>query len=124
MQRKLERKRVFVRLVSHEIRTPLNIVTMGLKLLEKDLQKADLVDKSSLARLLETVRDSEMSCTAAVEILDDMLAYEKLDAGLMLLDKTTLPAWDFIRDTVHPFNVQVHDYILHVCVCHALHADV
>ena len=113
-QRKLETKRVFVRLVSHEIRTPLTVVMMGLKLLEKDLAKLDPSRTLGVAKLLETVKDSEMSCETAVEILDDLLAYEKLDAGIMLLEKTILPAWEFVKETVRPFNVQVSE-------CHCNH---
>ena len=98
---------MFVRLVSHEIRTPLNIVLTGLRLLRKDLMKGDWCQQGQRDKLLETVNDSEASCGTAVEILDDLLTYEKLDAGLMQLEETTFPAWAFLKETTRAFNIQV-----------------
>ena len=87
---------MFVRLVSHEIRTPLNVVLVALKLIRNELSvmKCD-------ADLMDTVKDAGMSCDTAVALLDDLLAYEKLEAGIMI------PAWAFIRDAVRPFSLQV-----------------
>ena len=99
---------MFVRLVSHEIRTPLNIVVMGLKLIEKEMMKM-----SCDTSLLETVADSRMSCDTAVDLLNDLLAYEKLEAGIMVLERTELRAWDFLRDAARPFTVQVHMHAIY-----------
>ena len=99
----LETKRVFVRYVSHEIRTPLNTVCMGLKLLAKDIQD----NKRSLQENLKTIRDVEHSCQISLNILNDLLDYEKLEAGILKLDKAKVPAWPFLFGAISPFYLQV-----------------
>eukprot|EP00607_Mallomonas_marina_P007586 CAMPEP_0182418402 /NCGR_PEP_ID=MMETSP1167-20130531/2846_1 /TAXON_ID=2988 /ORGANISM="Mallomonas Sp, Strain CCMP3275" /LENGTH=613 /DNA_ID=CAMNT_0024592597 /DNA_START=164 /DNA_END=2005 /DNA_ORIENTATION=- len=105
----LERKRVFVRLVSHEIRTPLNIVVQGLKLLHKEMSKNE-IDKN----LSEIVSDTQASCDIAVTLLDDLLAYEKLEAGVMVLEKTSVRTMMFLKDAAKPFLIQARQAGVHL----------
>ena len=97
---------MFVRLVSHEIRTPLNVVVVGLKLIGRELTALNCN-----ADLMDTVKDAGVSCDAAIDLLDDLLAYEKLEAGIMVLERSEIPAWDFICDAVQPFSIQVSSFI-------------
>ena len=96
-------KRVFVRHVSHEIRTPLTIVLMGIKLLKQDCLQRLGHD----AEFLSTFADIEGSCETAIETLNELLDYEKLESGIMKLEKTQIPPWPLIRDSVKPFMIQV-----------------
>ena len=98
----LELKRTFVRMVSHEIRTPLNVVLTGLKVIEKELLKRVGEDE-----LLDTVRDSKASCDTSIDLLNDLLAYEKLEAGIMSLDKSLVAVRRLITDSMRPFRLQV-----------------
>ena len=98
---------MFVRLVSHEIRTPLNIVLSGLKILKGSLQH-----KTDDPEVFDIIHDCEVSCDTAVDILSELLAYEKIDAGVMTLEKTVLPVWKFIDTTIRPFRVQVYIYFI------------
>ena len=93
-----------MRLVSHEIRTPLNVVLTGLKVIEKELLKRVGEDE-----LLDTVRDSKATCDTSIDLLNDLLAYEKLEAGIMSLDKSEVNAVRLLQETIQPFQVQVRD---------------
>ena len=99
-QNLLEVKRMFVRYVSHEIRTPLNAVVIGLSYMRKQFTDMgqDLVD------LVEEVR---MSCDAAVDILNDLLTYEKLDGGLLQTYFKLQRPFEFVNYVTKPFNQQV-----------------
>ena len=97
---------MFVRYVSHEIRTPLNTVVMGLKLLHKRL--AVLKEQ----QLIEIVQDLSTSTDVAVDILNDLLTYEKLSSNILELDKKVLKVEDFVNNTCHPFFLQVIDLLI------------
>jgi signal transduction histidine kinase len=103
-----------VRYVSHEIRTPLNAACLGLSLLEKEIDKcfaalpnpSTMLD-SSKESLVEIVADVSQACNIAVEIMNDLLMYEKIEGGLMQLEtkETLLPK--FVQESVKIFQVQV-----------------
>ena len=98
-----------MRLVSHEIRTPLNVVFTGLNVIKKELLKRENEDE-----LLDTVTDSETSCETAIELLNDLLSYEKLEAGLMTLNKTAFAATGFIQDSMKAFRIQVNIHQIYI----------
>eukprot|EP01042_Synura_sphagnicola_P036685 gene36685-biopygen18661 len=91
---------MFVRYVSHEIRTPLNAVVIGLNYMRSCLSETD----QDMVDLVEEVR---MSCDAAVDILNDLLTYEKLDGGLLQIYFKHEDAFDFVGSVTRPFNQQV-----------------
>jgi len=97
----LELKKMFVRYISHEIRTPLNTVFMGLKLLEKEVTA-----QGANRRTLDTIRDTKEACNVALEILNDLLTFDKLEGGLLKLEEEMLRPWTFVRGAVKPFFVQ------------------
>jgi signal transduction histidine kinase len=72
----LEVKRNFVRYIGHEIRTPLNTVCMGLELVETKLKDIDVSED-----VFEDLVELKVSVDTAVYILNDLLAYEKLESG-------------------------------------------
>lgn len=98
----LEAKRNFVRFISHEIRTPLNALSMGLELIRKGV-----LDGSSVPEIIETLDDAKEACGIAVQTLNEILSYEKLEAGKMELDVIAVNAWEFLSSTVRPFWMQV-----------------
>ena len=93
---------MFVRYISHEIRTPLNTVLMGLQVVHEELT----ADGAGRDRL-ETIKDVESSCEIAINILNDLLVFDKLEAGILKLEITSLPAYSFIEETIKPFYLQV-----------------
>ena len=109
-------KRQLVRLVSHEIRTPLSTVKVGLELVEKRIRQGYIIGEE----LLDILDDSRQSCDSAIAILNDLLNYEKLDAGIMALERTEFAALSLIEETMRPFLSQVPrvEHLNHcVCVC-------
>eukprot|EP01041_Mallomonas_annulata_P005541 gene5541-11163_t len=50
-----------------------------------------------------TLKETQASCDVAVEILNDLLAYEKLEAGIMTLEAKEIPIWPFIKEVLQPF---------------------
>jgi len=109
----METKRTFVRFVSHEIRTPLNVVSIGLDLMKSDMMKSGHAD----AETIETLTEMQASCETAVNILNDLLSYEKLDAGLLKLDQTMCPVLPMLRELLGPFSIQVFPSALHLALC-------
>lgn len=101
LQGSLDMKRTFVRYVSHEIRTPLNIVYVGLELLETELKEK--YPDSDMATDTAQLRES---CLIAVEILNDLLQYEKMESGLMKLEVQQVLAIPFIEKVISPFLIQ------------------
>jgi PAS domain S-box-containing protein len=96
----LEMKRNFVRGVSHEIRTPLNVVLAGLQLIE-----SQFVNQIS-SEVLNLIKEIKQSCTDGVDILDDLLAYEKLDGKIITADKEPVSANALVKECLQPFQMQ------------------
>ena len=105
-QNLLEVKRMFVRYVSHEVRTPLNAVVLGLSYLKKQHQSNQL---SMEKEVLDVVEEVRLSCEAAVDILNDLLTYEKLDGGLLQTYFKHEPALDLVQIVTKPFRQQVNE---------------
>eukprot|EP01041_Mallomonas_annulata_P011190 gene11190-23377_t len=97
----LDLKRNFVRFVSHEIRTPLNAVKLGLLLIKRGIDQGEDADE-----ILKTLDEVECACGVSLDILNDLLSYEKLEAGIMTLEKVEVNAWTFLMTTVRPFVMQ------------------
>ena len=95
----LETKRTFVRHVSHEIRTPLNIVTSGLELLAS-------LSKNMSADMIDIIADMRGACAVAIDILNDLLTYEKLDSDLLVLEKTSCDISELMTKVYNMFHIQ------------------
>ena len=95
----LETKRIFVRHVSHEIRTPLNVVMSGLELMEsfKNVLSSEL---------MEILGDIKNACGVAIDILNDLLTYEKLDSNILTLEKSPCDFVDLVRRVCSMFQIQ------------------
>jgi len=75
---------------------------MGLQHLQEDMIKNG--DRRSR---LETVEDMKESCDIAVKTLSDMLLYDKIETGALVLDKVDLKIVSFVKKIVRLFQVQV-----------------
>jgi signal transduction histidine kinase len=95
-----------VRYISHELRTPLNTAFLGLKLLSSDLKASN--DPKDIERY-DTLCDVNMSCTAAVDILNDLLCYEKLECGIMELRRENIVVELFLKNCILMFSAQARE---------------
>ncbi|KAJ1431665.1 hypothetical protein B484DRAFT_40342 [Ochromonadaceae sp. CCMP2298] len=86
----LDTKRRYVRFISHEIRTPLNTVRLGLKLFDLELvaslkmlsekspaEAVQLMTKT-IENWIQLTDDALSSTEAAVDVLNDLLNYDKV----------------------------------------------
>jgi signal transduction histidine kinase len=102
----LESKKSYVRYISHELRTPLNTAFLGLKLLTNELKSSK--NPKDMERY-DTLCDVNMSCTAAVDILNDLLCYEKLESGILELHKENITVDSFIKECASMFSAQARE---------------
>ena len=105
----LRAKRKFMRFVSHEVRTPLNAVCMGLTLLREDVGESlaqdrpreatieetkvvmdhDTISRSNLQAWLTQLEEVHDSAKSSVDVLNDLLNYDKIESGTLALQLTT-----------------------------------
>jgi signal transduction histidine kinase len=102
----LESKKSYVRYISHELRTPLNTAFLGLKLLTGDLKESD---GAKDAGRYDILCDVNLSCMAAVDILNDLLCYEKLESGILELHKENITVEPFLNECVSMFSSQARE---------------
>jgi len=125
----LETKRLFVRYVSHEIRTPLNAACLGLQLLDQEIRNLYsprpqnelpfLTNNSKEMRrlsmssnwlkkesMLDLITDITQACNITMDIVNDLLMYEKIDGGLMSLETRETLLIPFVEEVLKLFSVQ------------------
>ena len=100
-------KKQIVRFLGHEIRTPLNTALMGLHYLELHLNRENSPIENEY---IDVLRDTKRSCDDAVEILNQLLLYDKIDSGLLQLEKTRISPYEFLEDVINPFRNMVMLY--------------
>jgi len=61
---------------------------------------------------LELIADTYQACNIAVDILNDLLMYEKIDGGLMALDASEVSLWPLMDEVFKMFNVQVMNVLI------------
>jgi len=99
----LEFKRMFVRYISHEVRTPLNTALMGLQVLIEELS---LSTHTSNKENFQIVVDIKTSTEIAINVLNELLAFDKLESGTLILEKTELNVVELVEKTLQPFYIQ------------------
>ena len=105
----LKIKRNFVRYISHEMRTPLNTVILGLDYLHRELSsETSLTDKTeSNKALLSIVRDLKQSSTNSVEVLNELLLYDKIEDNALTLELSNIAIKPFLDEIFSSFSIQV-----------------
>ena len=96
---------MFMRYMSHEMRTPLNTTVLGMDLLIKQFEQNLNLPANHICYL--TALDLQSSCKIAVEILNDMLLYDKIESKKLVLELEHISPWSFMKNTVKPFFIQV-----------------
>ena len=94
----LETKVTYVRRLSHEVRTPLQVILSGLQLI---LQQRTSEVSAAVREVLEEMRQA---CLDSIGILDDLLAYERLDNSSMTLETEPVALSDMVKRCVRGFE--------------------
>ena len=102
----LDSKKSYVRYISHELRTPLSAAFLGLKLLTTDLKASR--NPVDMARY-DTLYDINMSCVAAVDILNDLLCYDKLGSGALELHEEEIVVESYVQSSLSMFTAQANE---------------
>jgi signal transduction histidine kinase len=90
----LNSKRSVVRHVTHEVRTPLNTVAIGADVLTHEVkQLGDLIPPV----MMELVVGIKEASAAALEIVNELLAFEKISAGLFTIEPVTTSLFPFLK---------------------------
>ena len=96
-----------MRFISHELRTPLNSVFMGLQLsidqIPEDVQEPVEVERR------ETLVETQSACGAALDILNELLLFDKLESGVLVLNKLNAPVPELVEDSIKMFSVQTRE---------------
>jgi len=133
----LETKRRFVRFISHEIRTPLNAVHLGLEALTAELAKvldqmvnpnpnnsvcSDAANCINIMRSwLELTAEMMGNSESAVDVLNDLLNYDKIEMGTLYLDFSAVCIWDVVQTNVAVFHNQIKQKNIHWSLENRLH---
>ena len=96
-----------MRFISHELRTPLNSVFMGMQL-SIDQIPEDTQEPVELERR-ETLVETQSACGAALDILNELLLFDKLETGALVLHKLTVPVPELVEDSIKMFSVQTRE---------------
>ena len=76
----IEAKKTYVRYISHELRTPLSAANSGLQMLHAELSATASTNPVDEERL-DTLTDVCSAIQTTVDILNDLLTFEKMDSG-------------------------------------------
>ena len=74
----IEAKKTYVRYISHELRTPLSAANSGLQMLQEELSATASTNPVDEERL-DTLNDVCSAISTTVDILNDLLTFEKLE---------------------------------------------
>jgi signal transduction histidine kinase len=91
-----------LRYVSHEMRTPLNTAVLGLKLVCQDVSRRG----EEMGEMYGTLNDINLACIAAVDILNDILCFDKMENGLLKLHPEWVPILPFLQENMKMFSGQ------------------
>lgn len=58
----------------------------------------------------EILSDMNLSCDSAINTLNDLLLFEKIEDGKMKLERKSILIADLITKSVKPFDIQVRDF--------------
>ena len=100
-KRALDSKREMVRHIAHEIRTPLNIVTVATDVILAELNKMESVPPF----VFDTIHNCQEACSITCDIVNDLLNFEKLAAGLVTLEKVPTVLSTYVQRVLNPFYV-------------------
>ena len=70
----------------------------------------------------DTLRDVNLSCKAALDILNDLLCFDKLESGILQLHKEEISVLPFITASISLFTVQARENDISMSIVNAGHS--
>ena len=83
-----------VRHIGHEIRTPLNVVGVGIDMLVMELESGNSNLPDGVMEIIEGIQDAS---NASLEVINELLEFEKLAAGMTTLECAITPVLSFLE---------------------------
>ncbi len=103
-------KQGFIRYISHEMRTPLNVANIGIEILEETFKTLG-IDTEETRELTSHIKTA---VSISIEILNDILTYEKISSSLMVLELSLVTPVAFIRECCSLFQRQATSMKIHL----------
>ncbi|MFE1747263.1 GAF domain-containing protein [Coleofasciculus sp. H7-2] len=106
----------FLSTVSHELRTPVSNMKMAIQMLEVIMEKqcdwydeitSQKVEDHPIYRYFELLNDE---CNREMNLINDLLQLQQLNAGAHPLEKTSIHLQDWIPHIVEPFEQRTQKY--------------
>ena len=93
---------------AHEIRTPLSTAYMALDLLTSTISSSSspVTEISERDNLLDISRTVKEGCDTSLSIVNELLTFEKLSAGMMQLEAKLVPLVPLLESNVSMFRFQ------------------
>lgn len=82
----------------------MNIATLGLRYVSDQIRDCSQLPNKDI--LDETIEEVKNSCAVAVDILNDLLLYEKFDEGMFSMSKVEMKIADYFMEAVSVYKVQ------------------
>ncbi|SEJ73992.1 PAS domain S-box-containing protein [Cyclobacterium xiamenense] len=101
----LNAKSQFLSVMSHEIRTPMNAVIGLSHLLLEDNPREDQ---------LENLRTLQFSAENLLGLINDILDFNKIDSGKLILEKVPFEPKNLINRIIHSYSYQIRDKSLEI----------
>lgn len=101
----LNAKSQFLSVMSHEIRTPMNAVIGLSHLLIEDKPREDQ---------LENLRTLQFSAENLLGLINDILDFNKIDSGKLILEKVPFDPKNLINRIIHSYSYQIRDKSLEI----------
>jgi signal transduction histidine kinase len=68
-----------------------------------------LLEKKKLLGWVDIIKDIEESSHNAVEVLNELMSYDKIEMKTLKIEMELVPMWAFINATIKPFYVQAKE---------------
>ena len=91
-----------MRHIGHEIRTPLNVVGVGVDMLLLELASDASILPKGIMEIIEGIQDAS---TASLEVINELLEFEKLAAGMTTLECAITPVLPFLEQVMRQHTI-------------------
>lgn len=102
---KKNNSQIFIVIFNILFRSPLSTTILGLDFLIDKLKESP--ENESTKLIFETIKDAKLGCDVATDTLNDFLLYDKIQCKMVDIDPTLQNGWEFVKDCVRPFVIQV-----------------